>query len=385
MSSTLIGAAAGGGIRFGLHYPSSRELLVSWSVIGAMVAKIFFGAFFFFLGPPFWIISGCFWVSTYTDKKYRYSLSNENEPATLELLRLCFSLVAKYDFSISVSFLTIMGLHTILLLWWGVLFVGLMSELDGFLAVLVFSLLYFALYWITQLFHAILSSIAGACTMWYFVKSEGEPLDPHKRVLLYTQNALTSSLGSLAKGSLLVPPSMSILTTEHSIIYPSGSSSARQAPAAVELRTASERFALTIIAPLSARAYKFNRLVFSHIGVYGCAFSRAVQNVNTEPALLKMLLDETTNFVLKSLVVLSSGLLMLLHVMLTTSGKESNASIALQALVTLTIVYTEASLMVCPVRAVVDTLPSAFLSNPLLFREISPIIFHRYHRATESA
>ena len=45
--------------------------------------------------------------------------------------------------------------------------------------------------------------------MWYFVKSEGEPLDPHKRVLLYTQNALTSSLGSLAKGSLLVPPSMS--------------------------------------------------------------------------------------------------------------------------------------------------------------------------------
>ena len=70
-------------------------------------------------------------------------------------------------------------------------------------------LMLFSLYWTVKFFHSLIDFIVGGCVLWHFIResdsgSSSSPervFDPNSRVILHVHCALTSSIGSICKGS----------------------------------------------------------------------------------------------------------------------------------------------------------------------------------------
>ena len=372
MVATLFGTVIGFFLIFALYYPSLREVLLKHAVpfsIGAQVTVAI--AAYIGLGPQCWPLSLLVLAGACCDI-VRYRESVELASFTDATLELAFQILAEYDMTLLAVFCALAVVQTGLLLWWGVIFVGLLTEVHAAAALLSMLVLGFAAYWTVQTFHAVVSTISGSCVLWYFLKGEDVSLDSERRVALYTQTALSSSLGSLCKGALLVPVSQLFLAARH------WSSSASQPPRS-HAEGALRQMVRALTESLSHKLHHNNRLVYPIIGIYGQTFTRASQDTDASEG-ISIVLDGTTNFLIKSV---STGATLIVLLVFAMSGR-GDPSLPLFLFVSFYLILAGASLLVTAARAAVDTFSIAYTANPTLFARLSPVVFHRFVRAREA-
>lgn len=140
--------------------------------------------------------------------------SKENVTFTLALLGMVTDILKPYGIYLVIVCACILIAHTALLMWWGILFVGLITKDPSGLSEVLIIMMAVSLYWTTQFFHALMSYIVGGCVMWYFIRGN-EVMEPRERVLLHVKCALTSSLGSICKAGVFSPLAQIILSLDH--------------------------------------------------------------------------------------------------------------------------------------------------------------------------
>lgn len=206
MIATLLGTCFGVVISISISLSSVGEVLLSFSTPASIAVNVIVANVFIAVRGEYWYLGAGLLVSAVTDFVY-YRVSAENLKVSMAMLDMAITILQRFGYQYSIGVLAVVTAQTFLLLWWGVVFSNVMAHLPAIMTYLLLPFLFFSLYWTVELFHAILATLSSGCVLWYFLKNDSDPLASQDRVLLYLNIALTSSLGSMCKGALFVPPS----------------------------------------------------------------------------------------------------------------------------------------------------------------------------------
>ena len=370
MVATLFGTVIGIFLMFALYYPPLRELVLQYAIPCSIGVQCVAGvAAYIGLGSQCWPITLLVLGSAACDA-VRYTESLEVMAVTEATLELAFQVLGHFDTPLAAALIALGVVQTGLLLWWGVVFVGLLTEVHAAVAVVAMLLLSFAAYWTVQVFQSIVSTVSGACVLWFFLREESAELQPDRRVSLYIRTTLSTSLGSMCKGALLIPISQVVLTAGHWAASP--------APPRNLLEKVLRQTVHVVVCPLVDRLRLYSRLVYPIIGTYGHSFQRASVEANSNEG-VGIVLDGMTNLVLKAV---AKGATMVVLLVFAVSGR-ADPSLPLFLVVSFYLILAGAGLMINSVRAAVDTFSIAFTANPTVFARLSPVVFHRFVRMRE--
>jgi hypothetical protein len=217
MIASLLGSCLGVGISIGISVSSVVELILSVSTPASIALSVIVANIFMAIRGEYWYLGALMLLSAVVDFVY-YRVSQDNLKVSLAMLDMTIGILQRFGYQYSLGVLAVISAQTFLLLWWGVVFSNVMAHLPAALTYALLPFLAFSLYWAVQVFHAIMATLSSGCVMWYFLKNESEPLASQDRVILYLNIALTSSLGSVCKGALFVPPSQ-MYVRNHSAKY----------------------------------------------------------------------------------------------------------------------------------------------------------------------
>ncbi len=371
MVSTLFGCIIGTAVSLGLGYSPIRDFLlekvVTYSIGVQILASV---TMLLLLGVKCWPISIIILSSALCDAT-RLETYKAASPFIGEQISTSINILSEYG----TSFITSMGvlgtLQTALLLWLGVIFVGLLTEVHAGIAALLIIFMAFTFFWTIQLFQAIVSAVSGSCVMWYFIREDGVELDARKRVKLYTQTALTASLGTLCKSALIVPLAQSILTIDFwaNDVDASGLGLPMETPARKIMSVMTREAAIT--------CRRFSRLIYPIIGLYSQSFNKAIAH-SYEDQCIGVMLESTCNLFLKAIASALSLSMMLIF----AAVGHHDPSMPLFLCISYFLIFAGTSLMLTSIRSAVDTLTLAFTTNPSRLAVLSPVVFQRYLRAT---
>lgn len=369
MVATLFGTVIGFFLMFAMFYAPLRENIIKYAVSFSVIAQLLLSVTVYFgIGAQCWPLSVIIAVGALCDFT-RYKTARELQSFTETTIDLAVKILSEYDTSLIACLVALSVVQTGVLLWLGVIFVGLLTEVHAALAAVSILILSFTAYWTVQIFSAIVSTIGGACVLWFFLKDGSERLDAHGRVALYSQTALSTSLGSLCKAALLVPPSQVFLSANHW---------SKQSPSS-HAQDTTFMVVRALFGPIAQRLRRNSRLVYTQIGVYGQTFNKAALEADVDDS-IHILLDSTVNTVMKSV---ACGATIVVLACFAAAGHD-DPSLPLFLSVSFFLVFAGANILLCALRASVDTLSMAFAANPTLFARMSPVVFHRYLRSRES-
>jgi hypothetical protein len=280
-------------------------------------------------------------------------------------------------------------LQTLLLLWWGAFFIGILSEVSPSYVDLLIVVMVLSLYWIIQFFHAFVSFLVGGCVLWYFMKDESEEFHASDRVMLYMRCALTTSLGTLCKGALLTPPAQVVLTL-HTWGHSSGSIGEtgygyEQPQSYYGCRICTCKGLVRCLTDgFVESAMKFNRLAFCLSSLYGRTLCKAAElQASDHPHSIKLCLEDDTAYTLSAVATTLAGFFSIIIGLL--ADRNEGRSWPLFFFVIYCLSFSGISVVLHTYRSAIDALIVAFSNSPEKFAEENQLIFLRFMRHSESA
>ena len=225
-------------------------------------------------------------ISVIADSIY-YKASTDNLKFSIELIQMAIKILQQYGWRYSVAILFVITLQTGLLLWWGVIFVEVISHVNSRWSFFSLIFLSFSLFWVTQFFHAVIATLNNGLVLWYFVKFDDRSLCAGERVVLYLRIACTSNIGSLCKGALYSPSTLFLSPT-------------------VLLNIHNRRFPVNnglkyLMDMLSRIGRQNHRLGLCFIALYGVTYNRAAEIlISSNNQSLNIVLEDSTSFILKT-------------------------------------------------------------------------------------
>ena len=371
MVSTLFGYIIGVAVSLGLGYAPIRDFLLEKVVIYSIGIQILASiTILLLLGFECWPISIIILSGAICDAT-RLSTYKEASPFIGEQISTSMNILNEYGTSFIISMGVLGTLQTALLLWLGVIFVGLLTEVHAGIAALLIMFMAFTFFWTVQLFQAVVSTVSGSCVMWYFIREDGVELDARKRVKLYTQTALTASLGTLCKGALIVPLAQSILSIDF------WANDVDTPGLGLPMETQTRRIMSVMTREAATTCRRFSRLIYSVIGLYSQSFNKTVV-YSYEDQCVNVILESTCNLFLKSIATALSLSMMLFF----AAVGHHDPSMPLFLCISYFLIFAGTSLMLTSIRSGVDSLVLAFTANPSRLAVLSPVVFQRYLRAT---
>ena len=247
----LLASLGGGGVVFVLANDSIRESLLNHGILLSVSFQVCLGNIVLLTKSRFSWIGVVILLMALFDSR-RMKQARENISFTSALLQLVIDVCEPYGISLCIACFAIVAAQTCALLWWGVLFVGLISgaSFHSGYAELLMMVMGFSLYWITQFFHAFMSFVVGGCVLWHFLSIPNiddnlentvsdptgmiQPLaatpsssiptageDPSNRVMFTMSLGLSTSFGTIAKGALFMPVAGTCLISlySYSVMY----------------------------------------------------------------------------------------------------------------------------------------------------------------------
>ena len=222
MIVTLLGSFLGGIVSLLLGTSEIREGLLNAGITFSLIMKICVGNILLIIRSNYSLFGVLLLISALVDS-FWYKHAKESIPFTVALLQMVVDCTSSYGSSFFFACFSILFFQTCILLWWGAFFVGLLSTVSshGYIVVILIILMSLSLFWISQFFRCLMSFVVGGCVVWSFFPSpiannnNNEDIGKSDKLLLYLQCGVSTSLGSLCKGALLIPICQSILSMEY--------------------------------------------------------------------------------------------------------------------------------------------------------------------------
>lgn len=374
MIVTLLGSCAGTVISLLMNSSDMRERALQLGLLFAIIFQACLGNILLLIKSRFSWLGILFLLRALYDS-FWYKVSRESISLTSALIQLVINVCRNYGTSLTIGCIVIVAVQTCTLLWWGVLFVGIISNTSAVYSEILILVMILSLWWITQFFHALASYIIGGCVMWYFVKAPNDELEASKRVLLHVQAGLTMSFGTLCKGALVCPFAQPILAANH---YCKGR------PNTIVSRWSVKGLLSRIVSPFVSTAQRHNRLAFCLAATYGLTLSKAAEDYAlAHPQTMDILIEDLTGHVLGAASIGIAGILSLFFGMF--ADKHQGAAWPLFFFVSFQLSLCGLSLVVQTYCSAVDALTVVFALEPLKFAAENQIIYLRFLRATETA
>lgn len=409
----LLSSLLGGAVVFVLANDDIRESMLSHGILLSVSFQVCLGNIMLLAQSRFSWIGVVVLLMAYIDSR-RYQDARAKVSFTSALLKLVIDVCEQYGISLCIACFAIVAAQACALLWWGVLFIGLISgaSLHSGYAELLIIVMGLSLYWITQFFHAFMSYVVGGCVLWYFLDNDrissssnsssssvgavlpypnvgvlmddgltthailesslptgGE--DPSGRVMFSMSLGLSTSFGSIAKGALFSPPAEAILAANgHSAHRPTSGLCSCTGP-----RACVER--------LVPQATQNSRLAMTFAAIYGKTYSKSAYDVVSAHAeVIDIAVEDATSFSLCS-IAKDMGITMAVFFGILAERREGQ-DWPLFFLVSYALGYCSISLALHVYSAAVDAIIIAYAARPDQLRNANSIIFLRFLRTTET-
>lgn len=377
MIITLLGSSLGAALAFLIGLSSTREVLLSSCVPFSLILKVCLGNILLIMRSAYSILGVLVIMSAIVDTFWNKP-AREGVSFSSALVQMVIDTTKLYGISFVVTCAAIVVAQTGILLWWGSFFIGLVSTVSAKYAVLFIIPMALSLYWITQFFHSLMSFVVGGCVLWVFVRPEGEGDKAYlsKKLLLYVQCALTTSLGSICKGALTATLAQTVLSLNHWVT---------RRPQSALHSCCSLRGLTTRLLPQSAvqGAERHHRLTFCLTALYGRAFCSSAQSLlSAHPETLDICVEDSTHFLLCNAAVVLAGCVAILFGLIAERGEGS--AWPLFFFVSYYLAYCGVSLCLHVYSSAVDALIVASAINPMKFAHENQIVFLRFLRTSET-
>lgn len=386
MIVTILGAFCGCSMIFVLANSQRREEILSLTIPLSIALQVIFGSILFALRTRYSFLGILVFIGVLIDS-FKYTRAKESITFASAVLNIVIKILNRYGMSMITTCISLVMVQTLIILWWGSFFVGLISSVHQAYADILVVIMLFSLYWIQQVFQALISYVIGGCTLWYFLKRDDQAFKPQERVLLHLQCGLSVAFGSVCKGALYSNIAMSILELHDwsKRIPKEGTGCGFLGLNYVILF--SRHVVSRIVAPFLSSARKYHRLAFCVAATYGRTFSRsAADHAQSYEETLDIAIEDTTTHVLAAIakvipcaLAISFGL-----IVEENPNEDAGRSWCLFFLVCYLLSYCGVSLALSMYRSAVDAIIVAFGETPEKVAKENQIIFSRFLRLMET-
>lgn len=381
MIVTLIGGFLGGMLSLIMLHEDIREYIMFYSLAFSIIFQICLGNILLLIRSNYSLIGIIILLSAFVDS-FQFNAARENIKFSSSLVQFSLEIGKLYGSSLFVACACIVILQTLLLLWWGAFFVGILSEVSSNYADYLILMMAISLYWIAHAFNAFMSYVIGGCILWYFMKEDRDELAPSKRVTLYMRCAMTTSFGTLCKGALFCPTAQSILALNN--WSKSGGAGLGQANTGIMRCCSMKRLASILTNPMTEAALRYNKLAYCLTSTFGRTLCKAAEEQSqAHPETIRIAAEDSTSYTLNATSTAISGLMAITIGLLADQNEGS--SWPLFFIVIFYLNYCGISIVLHAYSSAVDALVVAFSINPEKFAAEHQIIFLRFLRTTESA
>ena len=378
MIATMLGTLVGMILSVVIYFADMREQIMNMALVSAVVLQIVIASIIFIADE--WIVLGVACLISACIDLIKCRKAKRYMTISSELVQMAIDVNFRFGASVVVFAICVGAAQCCALLWWSAAFVSLMSDGISASVVIVGSLFVLCFYWVVQFFHCLISCVVSGCMLWYFSDAENSmdsaaasaAVGASKHVILYTQSALTSSVGSICKTALYGPISHAIISMLHF--------SREQDPFGGPLHSVLRVVIGTLLKPLEILALQYNRLCLGYVAIYGHAMRHAADSVNRED-INTIILEDTTSYTLKTMATTAAGAVSIL--MAIAGSREEGSSWPLFMFVSFLLAYSGVSLALHSFRSAVDALIIAYSDSPHKFEDMNTIVFHRFFRTTE--
>jgi hypothetical protein len=310
--------------------------------------------------------------------------SSNNLSVSLSLIDMGLQTCQYFDNTLEFTCLIVLIIQACISLWWGVLFVCLLSEVSETICIILLVLLLFVLYFISQFFQSFLNAVISSSLLWIFLRDSNytyQTSDNLDRVLLYIKTTLTSCIGSICKAALLVSPCQYILQMNAKLLdmtkpHWRSPSTWIYIPAHI---------VKLIVGYCEHFAEKHHRLSLSHVATYGHTLCKSAQEQkDINPDIIDLMLIDTTGF---HLYMLSTALSCIITIILSLIGTIEEEDVAIMWPLFFTgcyiLSYVGVSLAMRCFQSAVDAMFVGYIDCPNVFAEKNAILYLRFQRISE--
>jgi hypothetical protein len=386
MIVTILGAFCGCSMIYILANPHRRDQILSYSIPLSIVVQVLFGSILFALRTRYSFLGILVFLSVFIDT-FKYQRARESVGFASAVINIVIKVLNQYGTSMLATCICLVLVQTLVILWWGSFFVGLISSVHQAYADVLVVIMLVSLYWIQQIFQSLLSYIIGGCTIWYFLKHDHPDFKPQQRVLMHLQCGLTVAFGSICKGALYSNFAMYVLElNDWSKRINEGNGSCGYCGLLSYIINGARQIVGKVVAPWLKKARSYHRLAFCVAATYGRTFSRAAADHSAEhEETLDIAIEDTTTHVISALSKLIPCILAIGFGMFVEKeeNQDSGRSWSLFFLICYLLSYCGLSLALTMYRASVDALIVAFGVSPDKLAAENQIVFARYLRMME--
>lgn len=364
MTSIMLGSFFGALSLFLLLNPESREFFMSFSIPLSIVIKVCLANILMFQRTQLSWVGLYFLLMSLVDC-FSYRKSKDNLNFTCALLGLAATICEKYGLTLVGICFLLVSVQTCFLLWWSVFLVRLLAFVPVEYFDFVVLVMVLSLYWTINFFHAMMSYIVGGSVLWYFLKPQSESLEVQSRLFLFLRCSISSSVGSLCKGSLLCPLCEVILWLRLCCLGGKFYGLVRQLDFIIQYAN-------------------YNRLCYSRLAVYGQTLRKATDDqIRLCPSTAESVLDDSTGFLLGSVSNLIAGIISAI-IGVFAGRNETVTSLPLLMIFVYVLSFGGVSLVLRVYLAAVDAFHVSFTIQPDRLAEENQIIFLRFLRSSET-
>lgn len=357
-------------------FAEARESVLGIGITFSLILKIAVGNILLIMRSSYSIFGIIILISAVVDA-FRVKSAKENLLVTSALIQMTLDSTKVYNLGFFITCSAIVFAQTCILLWWGAFFIGMLATVDPAYAELCAFFMLLSLIWITSFCQSVMSFVVGGCILWLFVKEEHEPIKASKKLFLYLQCSVTTSLGSLCKGALFVPLSQFVLTIYH------WNSSKRLQSTVTSCSTVFANCMLCCTKPFLHWSQKNHRLTYALIATYGKTFNKTAEDHCADyPETLDICIEDSTYYTLNCIAVVVSSLVSILFSLVAEKGEGD--SWPLFFFLCFYLSYCGLSLTIHIYSSAVDALIVASALNPIRFAKGNQIIFLRFLRTSET-
>lgn len=387
----LIGSFMGAVMSFLIGIPDLREGFLTLGVFSSIILKFCIGNMLMILRSQYSILGILVLISAIIDG-INYKHVKEGINFSSALIQMVIDVTRLYGLAFFITCASIIFVQTLVLLWWGAYFIGLLSSVPTGYAVVMIIVMFLSLYWISQFFHALVAFVVGGSVLWAFVKEDNDMATYPDKLMLYIQCGLTTSLGSLCKASLMAPISNTILALHLWVNRRSTNASATGLGLCAHPRGIVSCF---LTQSMVDQAYRHNRLALCLLAVYGRSFCpTAEEHASAFPETLDICIEDSTYSALRACAVTTASLIAVVFGL--AAGAASGESIVspdydsqkrflwpLYFFVCYYLSYCGISLGIHVYSSAVDALIVSSALNPMRFARQNQIVFLRFLRNSE--
>jgi hypothetical protein len=419
MIVTLLGSVLGiialGSI---IHLSSWQEWLLRGGLLFSIILKICIANILFIMKSYYSLLGIILIVSVIWDYS-RYSNAKNSIPFTMTLIELINDLLPVYGMRLLIACGLILGAQTCILLWWGAFFIGLIATISmNYVWITIIPML-FSLFWITQVFHCMISFLIGGCVLRLFIDDESIPSANRSvsatsvaslpydtrttatsrgsfqnssssvqypttetiksRVNLYTQCLLTTSFGSICKAALWIFPSRGIMLMKY-WINKDGFISSSIPFCFRPLVILFDRCFLNVV---HAKATRYHKLSLCSLAVYGRTLLKTSEDqLAYHPSSVISSLEEYSDFILASFTSAIAAITAIIFALCSESKSEKTWPLFF--LISYLLVYCGISLSLSVLSTAVDALIVVSSVNPAKLSEKNQLVLLRFLRLAES-